>query len=45
VTLALIGALLGVLNVSSDFNAATQGLVLLAMLALRSLVNRREYTQ
>ncbi|WDR01299.1 ABC transporter permease [Devosia algicola] len=42
VTLALIGALLGVLNVSSDFNAATQGLVLIALLAMWSFVNRQE---
>jgi ribose transport system ATP-binding protein len=41
VTLSLIGALLGMLNVSSDFNAATQGLVLLAILAVRSLAGRR----
>ena len=40
VTLSLIGALLGILNVSSDFNAATQGLVLLAILAVRSLAAR-----
>ncbi|WEJ35022.1 ATP-binding cassette domain-containing protein [Devosia sp. SD17-2] len=40
VTLSLIGALLGILNVSSDFNAATQGGVLLAILALRSLASR-----
>ena len=40
VTLSLIGALLGMLNVSSDFNAATQGLVLLAILAVRSLAAR-----
>jgi ribose transport system ATP-binding protein len=40
VTLSLIGALLGMLNVSSDFNAATQGLVLLAILAVRSLAGR-----
>ncbi|WP_127145427.1 ATP-binding cassette domain-containing protein [Pelagibacterium montanilacus] len=40
VTLSLIGALLGILNVSSDFNAATQGAVLLAILAVRSLASR-----
>src|SRR5690606_27041177 len=40
VTLSLIGALLGMLNVSSDFNAATKGLVLLAILAVRSLAAR-----
>ena len=38
VTLSLIGALLGVLNVSSDFNAAAQGMVLIALLAMRSIV-------
>jgi ribose transport system ATP-binding protein len=37
VTLSLIGALLGTLNVSSDYNAATQGLILIALLTLRSL--------
>lgn len=41
VTLALIGALLGTLNVSSDFNAATQGLVLIGLLVLRSLTARK----
>jgi ribose transport system ATP-binding protein len=38
VTLALIGALLGVLGVSSDFNAAAQGAVLIGLLAMRYLV-------
>ena len=42
VTLALIGALLGALGVSSDFNALAQGLVLLALLAMRSLTNRKD---
>jgi ribose transport system ATP-binding protein len=41
VTLSLIGALLGMLNVSSDFNAAVQGLLLLLLLALKTLANRR----
>jgi ribose transport system ATP-binding protein len=41
ITLSLIGALLGVLNVSSDYNAATQGLLLIALLAFRSLVAER----
>ncbi|MEI9424977.1 ATP-binding cassette domain-containing protein [Mesorhizobium sp. Cs1299R1N1] len=41
VTLALIGALLGTLNVSSDFNAATQGLILIALLTLRGLTADR----
>jgi ribose transport system ATP-binding protein len=38
ITLSLIGALLGTLDVSSDYNAATQGLLLIALLAFRSLV-------
>ncbi|HEY8593833.1 MAG TPA: ATP-binding cassette domain-containing protein [Devosiaceae bacterium] len=42
VTLALIGALLGVLNVSSDYNAMAQGLVLIALLALRAFAGQRE---
>jgi ribose transport system ATP-binding protein len=37
VTLSLIGALLGALGVSSDFNAAAQGAVLIALLAMRYL--------
>ncbi|HEY9213152.1 MAG TPA: ATP-binding cassette domain-containing protein [Ancylobacter sp.] len=41
-TLALIGALLGALNVSTDYNAAVQGCLLLAMLVLRAAVDRRE---
>ena len=41
VTLSLIGALLGTLNVSSDYNAATQGLILIALLTLRSLTADR----
>ncbi|AGB47567.1 ABC-type sugar transport system, ATPase component [Mesorhizobium australicum WSM2073] len=45
VTLALIGALLGTLNVSSDFNAATQGLILIALLTLRSLTADRRSEQ
>ncbi|MDR3374773.1 MAG: ATP-binding cassette domain-containing protein [Ancalomicrobiaceae bacterium] len=45
VTLSLIGALLGVLGVSSDFNAATQGLVLIALLTLRSLMADRRDEQ
>lgn len=40
VTLSLLGALLGLLNISSDLNAATQGLLLLAILAVRSLAAR-----
>jgi ribose transport system ATP-binding protein len=42
VTLALIGALLGTLGVSSDFNAAAQGAVLIALLAMRYFANRRD---
>ncbi len=42
VTLSLIGALLGTLNVSSDFNVAAQGLVLIALLAIRALASRGE---
>jgi ribose transport system ATP-binding protein len=38
VTLSLIGALLGMLGVSSDFNAAVQGVLLLIILALRTAV-------
>lgn len=38
VTLSQIGALLGMLNVSPDYNAAVQG----ALLALKSLSGRRE---
>ncbi len=45
VTLSLIGALLGVLGVSSDFNAATQGLVLIALLTMRSLMADRRDAQ
>ncbi|RWB67047.1 ATP-binding cassette domain-containing protein [Mesorhizobium sp.] len=41
VTLSLIGALLGTLSVSSDYNAATQGLILIALLTLRSLTADR----
>jgi ribose transport system permease protein/ribose transport system ATP-binding protein len=42
VTLALIGALLGALGVNSDFNAAAQGAVLIALLAMRYFANRRD---
>jgi ribose transport system ATP-binding protein len=45
VTLSLIGAMLSALSVSSDFNAATQGLVLVALLSLRSLVADRRSDQ
>lgn len=40
VTLSLIGALLGALGVSTDFNAAVQGLLMILVLGLRSLVER-----
>lgn len=42
VTLSLIGALLGTLNVDSDFNAALQGLLLLLILAFRTFVVRSD---
>jgi ribose transport system ATP-binding protein len=41
VTLSLIGALLGMLNVSSDYNAAVQGVLLLLILALKTVTNKR----
>ncbi|MBV9653055.1 MAG: ATP-binding cassette domain-containing protein [Acetobacteraceae bacterium] len=40
--LTLLGAVLGALNVSTDYNAAVQGCLLLAMLAMRVLAGRRE---
>jgi ribose transport system ATP-binding protein len=40
VTLTLIGALLGMLSIPSNLNPATQGLLLLAILAVRSLSAR-----
>ena len=42
VTLALIGALLGTLGVSSDYSAAAQGAVLIALLAMRYLSERSD---
>lgn len=42
VTLSLIGALLGGFGVSTDFNAAVQGLLMIGVLALRSIVDRAE---
>ncbi len=42
VTLALIGALLGMLNVSPNLNAAVQGLMLLAILGFRAVLTRGE---
>ncbi len=41
VTLALIGALLGSLGVSTDYNAAVQGLLMIAVLGLGSVVIAR----
>lgn len=41
-TLSLIGALLGTLGVSTDYNAAVQGGLLLLILVLRMTVDRRE---
>jgi ribose transport system ATP-binding protein len=41
VTLSLIGALLGFLNVSTDFNAAVQGGLLIAILMIRTALKRR----
>jgi ribose transport system ATP-binding protein len=41
ITLSLIGALLGMLNVSSDYNAAVQGVLLLLILALKTVANKR----
>lgn len=42
VTLSLIGSLLSFLGVSTDYNAAVQGLLLIAILGLRTLIERRE---
>lgn len=42
VTLGLLGALLGMLSVSTNYNPAVQGLLLLAILAFRALVGRKE---
>ncbi len=41
VTLSLIGALLGFVNVSTDFNAAVQGGLLIAILMIRTGMRRR----
>ncbi len=41
ITLSLIGALLGMLNVSSDYHAAVQGVLLLIILALKTLASKR----
>ena len=45
VTLALIGALLGMLDVSSDYNAAVQGILLLMILALKTFATKRSHDQ
>jgi ribose transport system ATP-binding protein len=42
VTLSLIGALLGFLGISTDYNAAVQGLLLLAILGARGVLQRSE---
>ena len=42
VTLSLIGALLGMVNVSPDYNAAVQGALLVLILGLKSLSRGRE---
>ncbi len=42
VMLSLIGALLGALGVSTDFNAAVQGFLMIAVLGLLALVDRRD---
>lgn len=42
VTLSLIGALLGMLSVSSDFYIATQGIILIGLLALRAFATRED---
>jgi ribose transport system ATP-binding protein len=41
VTLSLIGSLLSFLGVSTDYNAAVQGLLLVAILGLRTLIEGR----
>ncbi len=43
VTLTLIGSLLGMLSIPSNLNLATQGLLLLIILAVRSLSGRWEW--
>jgi len=45
VTLALIGSLLGMLSIPSNLNPATQGMLLLVILAVRSLSAPREEAQ
>jgi ribose transport system ATP-binding protein len=41
ITLSLIGALLGFVNVSTDFNAAVQGGLLIAILMIRTVSQRK----
>ena len=41
VTLSLIGAVLATVGVSTDYNAAVQGLLLIGTLALRSALGRK----
>jgi len=41
-SLSLIGSLLGFLNVSTDYNAAVQGGLLIAILVLRAMESRQE---
>jgi ribose transport system ATP-binding protein len=41
VTLALLGAMLGFLQISSDFIAAVQGFILLGIVVLRTMFWRR----
>ncbi len=45
VTLSLIGALLGMLDVSPDYNAAVQGLLLLMILAMKTMTTKRSHDQ
>ncbi|MBP2302673.1 ATP-binding cassette domain-containing protein [Azospirillum picis] len=42
VTLSLIGSLLSFLDISTDYNAAVQGLLLIGILALRTMIDRKE---
>lgn len=42
VTLSLIGALLGLMGISTDYNAAVQGLLLLVILGARGVIRMRE---
>jgi ribose transport system ATP-binding protein len=45
VTLSLIGALLSTLNVNTNYSAAVQGVILLAMLLIGAAVSRRRSEQ